>query len=232
MPTCPKCRAQVTGNARFCPGCGNSFTDASNNKNNINKSMNNGTVPNIPQRNTNNQNNGRPEFQPIIDELKRLYRTKILSLEQQYKFDEFASPSLTDTDFDSNPMVLLLGQYSTGKTTFIKYLLERDFPGAHIGPEPTTDRFVAVMHGREERVIPGNALAASADKPFTGLSKYGMAFLNKFEASICASPILEKVTFVDTPVCYLNIYSIQLYTTDVDYSIYSVCINYNKYNLI
>jgi GTPase SAR1 family protein len=30
-------------------------------------------------------------------------------------------------------MVLLLGQYSTGKTTFIRYLLERDFPGARIG---------------------------------------------------------------------------------------------------
>src|SRR3977135_1701009 len=66
---------------------------------------------------------------------------------------------------------------TTGKTTFIKYILERDFPGAHIGPEPTTDRFVAVMYGKEERIIPGNALAAAADKPFQALSKYGMAFL-------------------------------------------------------
>jgi ATPase subunit of ABC transporter with duplicated ATPase domains len=44
---------------------------------------------------------------------------------------EFHSPSLTDTDFDAKPMVLLVGQYSVGKTTFIKYLLERDFPGQH-----------------------------------------------------------------------------------------------------
>lgn len=78
-------------------------------------------------------------------------------------------------------MVMLLGQYSTGKTTFIKHLLKCNypgqsgfyiskafhfyivliarnsllvtnyffifsfFPGAHIGPEPTTDRFVVVM---------------------------------------------------------------------------------------
>ena len=27
-----------------------------------------------------------------------------------------------------------------GKTTFIKHLLQRDYPGIHIGPEPTTDR--------------------------------------------------------------------------------------------
>ena len=68
-----------------------------------------------------------------------------------------------------------------------------------IGPEPTTDRFVAVMHGPEERIIPGNALAVQADMPFRALQKHGMAFLNKFEASVCPAPILEKITFVDTP---------------------------------
>lgn len=44
--------------------------------------------------------------------------------------------------FFSRPMVMLVGQYSTGKTTFIRYLLEQDFPGIRIGPEPTTDRFI------------------------------------------------------------------------------------------
>jgi EH domain-containing protein 1 len=51
----------------------------------------------------------------------------------------------TSSDFDAKPMVMLLGQYSTGKTTFIKHLLGCDYPGAHIGPEPTTDRFVVAM---------------------------------------------------------------------------------------
>ena len=37
--------------------------------------------------------------------------------------------------------MLLVGQYSVGKTSFIRYLLGRDFPGQRIGPEPTTDRF-------------------------------------------------------------------------------------------
>jgi GTPase SAR1 family protein len=44
--------------------------------------------------------------------------------------------------YDSaKPQVLLIGQYSVGKTSFIRYLLGRDFPGQRIGPEPTTDRF-------------------------------------------------------------------------------------------
>lgn len=57
------------------------------------------------------------------------------------------------------PMVLLLGQYSVGKTSFIRSLLKRDFPGQRVGPEPTTDRFMAVMYGNEERLVPGHALA-------------------------------------------------------------------------
>lgn len=40
------------------------------------------------------------------------------------------------------------------------------YPGAHIGPEPTTDKFVVVMHGYEERITPGNTLAVQPEKPF------------------------------------------------------------------
>ena len=75
---------------------------------------------------------------------------------------------MNDGDFDAKPMVLLIGQYSVGKTSFIRYLLGRDFPGQHIGPEPTTDRFMAVMWGDKERKIPGNSLVLAADKPFRG----------------------------------------------------------------
>lgn len=35
----------------------------------------------------------------------------------------------TNSDFDAKPMVMLLGQYSTGKTTFIKHLLKNSYPG-------------------------------------------------------------------------------------------------------
>ena len=52
------------------------------------------------------------------------------------------SPLLSEGDFEAKPSVLLLGQYSTGTSTFIKYLLGRDYPGIHIGPEPTTDRYM------------------------------------------------------------------------------------------
>lgn len=52
--------------------------------------------------------------------LKELYSKKLLPLEEHYRFHEFHSPALEDADFDNKPMVLLVGQYSTGKTTFIR----------------------------------------------------------------------------------------------------------------
>ncbi|URE03825.1 Dynamin family [Musa troglodytarum] len=135
----------------------------------------------------------------IIDGLKRLYIQKLKPLEVAYQFSEFGSSLLTSSDFDAKPMVMLLGQYSTGKTTFIKHLLKCSYPGAHIGPEPTTDRFVVVMLGSDERTIPGNTIAVQADMPFTGLTTFGNAFLSKFECSQMPHSLLEHITFVDTP---------------------------------
>ncbi|WOK94266.1 EH domain-containing protein 1 [Canna indica] len=135
----------------------------------------------------------------IIDGLKRLYIQKLKPLEVTYRFNDFASPLLTNSDFDAKPMVMLLGQYSTGKTTFIKHLLKSGYPGAHIGPEPTTDRFVVVMSGPDERTVPGNTIAVQADMPFNGLTTFGTAFLSKFECSQMRNPLLEHITFVDTP---------------------------------
>ncbi|KAH9605320.1 hypothetical protein KSS87_022448 [Heliosperma pusillum] len=135
----------------------------------------------------------------IVDGLKRLYNQKLKPLETTYHFNDFVSPLLANSDFDAKPMVMLLGQYSTGKTTFIKHILKSSYPGAHIGPEPTTDRFVVIMSGPDERSIPGNTIAVQADMPFGGLTSFGTAFLSKFECSQMPHPLLEHITLVDTP---------------------------------
>lgn len=71
---------------------------------------------------TDDRRRKEPEvFQTVSDGLKKLYKTKLLPLEENYKFHEFHSPALEDADFDNKPMVLLVGQYSTGKTSFIRW---------------------------------------------------------------------------------------------------------------
>ncbi|KAI9247749.1 P-loop containing nucleoside triphosphate hydrolase protein [Sporodiniella umbellata] len=139
------------------------------------------------------------EYAQVIEGVKKIYKTKIKPLEVTYNFEGFHSAPLTDSDIEAKPMVLLMGQYSTGKTTFIRYLLDKKYPGEHIGVEPTTDRFLAVMNGSQDRIIPGNAAAVNQDLPFRGLNGFGQAFLSRFQVSETPSPILENMTIIDTP---------------------------------
>ena len=50
----------------------------------------------------------------------------------------------------------------------------------------TVSRFIAVMHADTDGVIPGNALVVDPKKQFRPLSKFGNAFLNRFQVK-CAS---------------------------------------------
>merc|ERR1719334_1798305 len=114
---------------------------------------------------------------------------------------------MEEADFDSKPMILLIGQYSTGKTSFIKYILERDFPGMRIGPEPTTDCFIIITKGDQdaatgtinEGVIPGNALVVDKTKPFKTLSSFGNNFLSRFQMSGMDHEVLKSISIIDTP---------------------------------
>ena len=135
----------------------------------------------------------------ILERLKNLYVEKLRPLEQKSLYNELREPTLSDAWFDARPMVLLLGQYSVGKTSFIRYLLGRNFPNQHVGPEPTTDRFVAVMYGDREKVTPGNALTSQPDTPFHSLRHYGTHYLDKLEAASVPAPILRRITLVDSP---------------------------------
>ncbi|XDA79330.1 hypothetical protein R6Z07M_009316 [Ovis aries] len=68
-------------------------------------------------------------FQTVSEGLRQLYAQKLLPLEEHYRFHEFHSAALEDADFDNKPMVLLVGQYSTGKTTFIRHPMGAGLPG-------------------------------------------------------------------------------------------------------
>ena len=135
----------------------------------------------------------------ILKGLARLYRKKILPLELSSRYGHFHSPPLSPSDFIAPPMILLLGQYSVGKTSFVKYLLGRDFPGIRVGPEPTTDRFTAVLWGNQDKIIPGAALCSQTDRPFTGLNPFGNNFLSRMEGAELDSAVLRNITIVDTP---------------------------------
>ena len=60
------------------------------------------------------------QFYATVGEgLKKIYKAKLLPLEEAYEFHEFISPPLNEPDFDAKPMIMFVGQYSTGKNLWI-----------------------------------------------------------------------------------------------------------------
>jgi len=139
------------------------------------------------------------EFEDMAEEIKYFYTEKLLPLEEKYRFHAFHTSAMNDADFDAKPLVMMVGQYSTGKTTFIRYLLGKDFPGLDIGKSPTTRKFTLVMSGEDNTEVSGSVLMNDPTTQFRTLTKYGTAFENMFQLSTTTSPVLKYVSFLDTP---------------------------------
>ncbi|GMI26045.1 hypothetical protein TrRE_jg13283, partial [Triparma retinervis] len=73
-----------------------------------------------------------PTSARVIEGLKLLYHEKLHPIEAKYAFGSFHYQPISDAEIEAKPQVLLVGQYSTGKTTFISHLLKEPYPNAHI----------------------------------------------------------------------------------------------------
>ena len=58
--------------------------------------------------------------QIVVDGLKDIYARCMAPIEEATKFDIFHSTKITDAEFDAAPIVMLVGPYSVGKTSFIR----------------------------------------------------------------------------------------------------------------
>ena len=124
-------------------------------------------------------------------------------------FSVLGDPPISEADINSKPILLTMGQYSTGKTSFIKALLHgSEYPGMHIAAEMSTDNFISVMRGQTDDFIPGNALVNNTRLPFHSLKfAFGENFLQRFRGSFVSqtegcedsSEILDDLIIIDTP---------------------------------
>lgn len=98
------------------------------------------------------------------------------------------------------PIVLILGNYSSGKSTLINELLGLDIQKT--GQAPTDDSFTVITHKEtagpiEER--DGMVLLNDPQFPFTHLKKQGQRFASHFRLKKVHAPILENIAIIDTP---------------------------------
>ena len=59
-------------------------------------------------------------FTTVSEGLRQHYVRTLRPFEDSHLFHSLHSPPLEDAEFSCRPSVLLVGQYSTGKTTFIR----------------------------------------------------------------------------------------------------------------
>lgn len=136
------------------------------------------------------------------DSMKALlaaYEEKVVPSEERHLWSEFDTPPLRGAELSGKPTVMLLGQYSVGKTSMISYLLGGNYPGADIGPEPTTDFFAHVGYSERPISIPGATLASDSEYQYQTLAMFGSAFLNKLRLASFKAELLQYVSIMDTP---------------------------------
>lgn len=94
------------------------------------------------------------------------------------------------------PFVFLVGNHSSGKSSFINYVLGREIQKA--GVAPTDDSFTIVAPGPEDRDQDGPALIGDPDLGFGPLRQFGPTLMHHTALKI-RSDIQSDFLMVDSP---------------------------------
>jgi hypothetical protein len=104
------------------------------------------------------------------------------------------------------PLVLVLGNYSSGKSTMINEFLGADIQAT--GQAPTDDSFTIITYGESEADTDaihvteerdGKFLLNDPEYPFETLKKHGQRFASHFRLKKVNSPFLKSLALIDTP---------------------------------
>jgi GTPase SAR1 family protein len=111
-----------------------------------------------------------------------------------------------ETNIKWRPLVLVLGNYSSGKSTLINEFLGADIQAT--GQAPTDDSFTVITYddsssGSENvRVVEerdGKFLLNDPEYPFETMRKHGQRFASHFRLKKVNAPFLETLAIIDTP---------------------------------
>jgi ribosome biogenesis GTPase A len=95
------------------------------------------------------------------------------------------------------PFVFLLGNHSSGKSTFINYVMGRDIQS--VGVAPTDDSFSIICSGPQDMDQDGHAVVGDPDFGFGGLRPYGTTLLNHLNLKVRANIAVDNIMLVDSP---------------------------------
>lgn len=139
-------------------------------------------------------------------------RSELLDLVEEHLSPVALRYGYSEVPLEANikwrPLVLVLGNYSSGKSTLIN-----DFLGMKVqatGQAPTDDSFTVITFGEPDaeaendtiQVVEtrdGKFLLNDPEYPFETLKRYGQRFAAHFRLKKVNSPFLENLAIIDTP---------------------------------
>ena len=132
----------------------------------------------------------------LIKKLEKTLRRKMKPVFKRYGlgFEDLLTP------LKWKPLVLVIGNYSSGKSTFINELLGR--PVQRTGQAPTDDCFTILTSpesGDQEEEVPGNTIVSDERLPFGSLRRFGESLISHLQMKRVDADILTKLAIIDTP---------------------------------
>lgn len=138
----------------------------------------------------------------LRSELLEMVAQKLTPVAMRYGYSDVP----LETTIKWRPQVLVLGSYSSGKSTLIN-----DFLGARIqatGQAPTDDSFTIITYDdslpadapiQTTESRDGKFLLNDSEYPFETLKKHGQRFASHFRLKKVNSPFLRNLAIIDTP---------------------------------
>lgn len=133
----------------------------------------------------------------LLAEVERRARTLV---------DDVLAPVSTRFEFEpvppaaettGPPLVLFLGNHSSGKSSFINWLVGEEVQ--RTGIAPVDDGFTIITHGREAQVRAGDAVVTNPALAFGDLERFGPTLLAHLKLRELTAPALEGIALVDSP---------------------------------
>lgn len=95
------------------------------------------------------------------------------------------------------PTVLFLGNHSSGKSSFINYLIQAEIQKT--GLAPTDDGFTVLIHGNQCDVLDGQTVVSHPSLAYKSLRRLGPSFLAHLRLKTHPSELLKSVSLIDSP---------------------------------
>ncbi len=132
-------------------------------------------------------------MESFAEKIRECYRDPLDPIARQFMFRR----PPTVGELQRPPQVLLLGNHSSGKSTFINHLLEGGVQKT--GVAPTDDGFTIITHGQVETDRDGAAVVSNPDLPYEGLRHFGDQLVSHVRLKLRPAALLRTVTLIDSP---------------------------------